>query len=223
MAVGGVTNTGQLAQGTTAKTTTEPNGALGKDAFMKLLVAQLKNQDPLNPTDAKEFVTQLSQLTSVEQMTSMTDQLKSLQAATSTMAANQASGMIGKKIEADGKSLTLTDVGPTSSGFNLGAKAETVTVTINDSTGKTIRTMELGGQQMGLHAFSWDGKDDAGTRAGAGAYTMSVSAKNAAGNPIEANAKVTGTVSGVSYVRGYPELVLENTTVPLANLITISN
>jgi flagellar basal-body rod modification protein FlgD len=226
MAIGNIQNTSTLAQTTSTTATptpTDANGGLGKDAFMKLLIAQLKNQDPLNPTDAKEFVTQLSTLTSVEKMGAMADQLGALQVATSSMVANQASNLVGKSIEGDGKTLYLGESGAATSGINLSEGASSVTMTIRDAKGVAVRTIKDGAAAPGTHAFSWDGKLESGERAPTGKYSLEVTAKNASGASIAANAKIAGVVTAVSYERGFPELLVGNTSVALANVTKISN
>jgi flagellar basal-body rod modification protein FlgD len=224
MAVGNVQNTSALAQQASNATSTSKS-ALDKDAFMKLLVAQLKNQDPLNPADAKEFVTQLSQLTGVEQMTSMSDKLGALQTATTSLVANQASTLVGKNIEGDGKNLYLggNSTDKANSSFRLTNGADDVTVTIRDGDANVVRTVKIAGtQSAGVQPFSWDGLNDRGERMEAGKYTMSVEAK-LAGKAVGADALIAGTVSSVSYERGFPELIVGKASVALANVTKISN
>lgn len=204
---------------TTAKV--EDKTKLGKDDFMKLLVAQLKNQDPNSPVDAKEFVTQLSQLTSVEQLSNMGTELKNLGLATTNMVNNQAAGFIGKTIEANGSKLYLGAAGSANSGINLTQPADKVTVSIRDANGQVIRTQEMPSQKAGLTPYQWDGYTDDGTRAPAAQYTMTIDAKNRAGDPVISSAEITGMVSKVTYEQGFPELVVGEARVALANVTTI--
>ena len=194
---------------------------LGKEAFMKLLIAQLKNQDPQAPVDSKEFVTQLSQLTSVEQLTNMSEQLKNLQLATTSMMNNQASSFVGRQIEANGSKLHLGASGGASSGIQLMQPAQEVTLTIRDAQGQAQRVLELGSTKAGLTPVDWDGNADNGERLAAGAYTMTVEAKDKDGNPVVSSAHISGIVSQVSYERGFPELVVGDARVALANVTTI--
>jgi len=220
VAISGIQNPGSLAQTNTSKSV-EDKTKLGKEDFMKLLIAQLKNQDPNAPVDAKEFVTQLSQLTSVEQLTNMSNQLSSLQMATTSLVNNDASNFIGKQIEANGSKLYLGDQGTASSGINLTQAADSVTVTIRDDKGQALRTMQMSAVRPGITPITWDGRDDNGDRANAGAYTMTVEAKSKAGDPITASAEIKGVVSRVSYEQGFPELVVGEAHVALANVTSI--
>lgn len=223
MAISGVQNPTTVAQtnnpaGTQAA---QDRGKLGKEDFMKLLIAQLKNQDPNAPVDAKEFVTQLSQLTSVEQLTNMSTQLKNLQMATTSMVNTQASSFVGKQIEANGSKLYLGDSGIASSAVNLTAPADKLTVTIRNDTGEIVNTVEMGKGKIGLTPFEWDGKTSDGSRAPAGTYTMTPEAKDLAGKIVPSTAQITGIVNKVTYEQGFPELVVGDARVALANITSI--
>jgi flagellar basal-body rod modification protein FlgD len=224
MAVGNVQNPSTLAQATpTTQSSTASAGAIGKDDFMKLLIAQLKNQDPSSPADPKDFVTQLSQLTGVEQMTNMANQLSALQTATTSMVANQASGLVGKRIEADGKTLYLGDQGPASTSYNLSANAKTVEIKVYDAAGNNVHAETVDTVSVGQHEFKWDGNNDQGVRGNPGSYTIAVSATDANGKNVIADTTISGAVTKVSYERGFPELYVGSATVALANVKTISN
>jgi flagellar basal-body rod modification protein FlgD len=221
VAIAGISNPGSLAQTNTQTAAAKDKTKLDKDDFMKLLIAQLKNQDPEQPADAKEMVTQLAQLGSVEQMTNMVTEMKSLQLATTSMASNQAIEFVGKSVEANGSKLYLGASGGATSGINLALPAETVTLTVRDAQGQVVRTMEQGTTPAGISAISWDGNSDTGERMTAGQYTLTVEAKNKDGGPVMADAKIKGTVSSVSYEQGFPELVVGGARVALANITSI--
>ncbi|MFD2883021.1 flagellar hook assembly protein FlgD [Pseudomonas lini] len=150
---------------------------LGKDAFLQLLVTQLKkNQNPLDPQDNSEFVAQLAQFSSLEGITTLNDTVSGLASSYSSSQALQASSLVGRSVIAQtdkavvdtSKSLNGTVVVPTS--------VPAATVKITNSEGKTIRTLELGSQSAGNASFIWDGKDDAGAVAPAGTYTFGATA-----------------------------------------------
>lgn len=150
--------------------------ALGKDAFLQLLVTQLKNQNPLDPQDNSEFVAQLAQFSSLEGITTLNDTVSGLASSYSSSQALQASSLVGRSVIAQtdkavvdtSKSLNGTVVVPTS--------VSAATVKITNSEGKTIRTLEMGSQSAGNASFIWDGKDDAGAVAPAGTYTFGATA-----------------------------------------------
>jgi flagellar basal-body rod modification protein FlgD len=203
---------------TAAKSGTQ---GLGRDDFMKLLVAQLKNQDPDNPLDTKELVTQLSQLTSVEQLITVGDRVASLEKATNSMAANQSSSLIGRTIEARNDSVQLKDTGSVGTAVNLGSGADKVTVEVSNEAGRVVRTFELDKKTAGQQNISWDGMTDGKERAKPGQYQFTVKAEDKAGNPVQADMGITGVVNGVSYENGFPEVVVGTTRVPLSNVTSI--
>lgn len=225
MAINGINNTDPSSAASAAAQKTDlkaGSNAMAKDDFMKLLVAQLKNQDPNNPLDTKELVTQLSQLTSVEQLVTMNDKIASLTQATHSMAANQSSGLIGKTVKGKADTVQLTSTAPVSSAVKLMQNAEKVTVSITNEAGRVVRTMELEKRSAGVQTLTWDGKTDSGERATNGMYKFEIDAKDKNGVAIEADQSVSGVVTGVEYANGAPELVIGTTRVPLSQISSIS-
>lgn len=211
---------------TTAATPTladasDPTGGLGADAFMKLLVAQLKNQDPQSPADPKEMVTQLSQLTSVQRLVDLGDRVQALEATNIGMASTQAASLIGKSVQADGSHARLNDQGGVDGHFSLTSPAKTVTVTITDASGKVVKTAQMGATPAGMRSFTWDGRMDDGMRAPSGRYSFSYQAVDAAGHPVPTSTDVSGVVDSVSYSNGYPELVVGAQRVMLGDVHSI--
>lgn len=195
---------------------------IGRDAFMKLLVAQLRNQDPLDPMEARDFVTQLSQLTGVEELITIGERVQALEIATAGIANTQVATLTGKVVTANADRIRLGENGPGQTVFQLDAKAKDVTVTIRDESGQVVRTLELGETFPGSHQIVWDGNDASGQRAAAGRYTVEVTAKDESGNVVGTSTKVTGIVTGVSYENGYPELIVGEARVMLGDVVSIS-
>ena len=227
MAIGSTTSSSIAAPTVTAPTTTnvadasDPTGGLGADAFMKLLVAQLKNQDPNSPSDPKDMVTQLSQLTGVQRLVDLTDRVQALEATSMGMASTQASDLIGKPIVADGTHMRLNDQGSVDATFTIASPAKSITVTITDSSGKVVRTAQMDATPAGTRTFTWDGREDNGMRAPSDRYSISYSAVDDAGHPIPVTTDVSGVVSSVSYDNGYPELVVGAARVMLGDVHSI--
>lgn len=213
--------TGSTATATDTASAKEKS-ALGKDDFLKLLVAQLKQQDPLKPQDGTEFVTQLSQFSLVEQSVQQSSKLDILSTQMTGLASNEAAGLVGKDVTVRGTGVSFDGVTATGAGINLDASAAKVTVQIQDSTGKTVRTMELGAQPAGAVAVKWDGKDDNGQPVAKGTYTIKTDAKTADGKSVNATQDVTGKVVSVSFAKGYPELILDSgVTAPISELVKV--
>ncbi|MHC8328315.1 flagellar hook assembly protein FlgD [Pseudomonas sp. LB1P83] len=169
--------TNTSADGLTAATNSAAGKkALGKDAFLQLLVTQLKNQNPLEPQDNGEFVAQLAQFSSLEGITTLNETVSGIAGNYNSSQALQASSLVGRSVVAQ----TDTAVVDTSKSFNgtavVPASVDPVTVKITDADGKVVRTIDLGSQKAGNASFIWDGKNDAGVVAKAGTYKFAATA-----------------------------------------------
>lgn len=206
------------ALSTTSATTT---GA-SKDDFLKLLVAQMSNQDPTQPQEGTEFVTQLAQFSLVEQSTNQSTALQNLSTQISGLASNQATDLIGQNVQVKGSGLTWDGSSSPSTSVNLSAASATTTVQIQDSTGATVRTLQMGPQSAGPLTINWDGKTDAGGNAPAGSYTVSVAAATASGAQVNASSAITGKVTQVNFSKGYPEVTLDSgVTASISELVSV--
>jgi flagellar basal-body rod modification protein FlgD len=146
--------------------------ALGKDAFLQLLVTQLKNQNPLEPQGNGEFVAQLAQFSSLEGITTLNDTVSGIAGTFGSSQALQASSLVGRSVIAPGdKAVVDTTKGMTGS-VVLPQSVAQAEVKITDADGKVIRTITLADQKAGNASFTWDGKDNAGNVAPAGTYTF---------------------------------------------------
>ena len=118
---------------------TADNSRLDKEAFMKLLVAELRHQDPLDPMEAREMVTQLSELTSVEKLSTIEQRLAALEIGTAGMANTEAAGLLGRTVTAETRRMPLGELGPASGSFSLASPASEVSATIRDASGRVVR------------------------------------------------------------------------------------
>jgi flagellar basal-body rod modification protein FlgD len=185
-------------------------------------MAQLKNQDPLNPTDDTEFVTQLSQFSLVEQSTQQTSQLTSITAALQGLSNQNELAMVGQPVTMSGSSLAFGGSLAVTGQATLASNAAAVTATIKDSNGNTVRTMNLGAQAAGALSINWDGKGDNGQFEPAGTYSLAVTATDANGQPVTVSQNVSAVVEGVSLGGTSPTFTLSNGMVmPVANLLSV--
>ena len=195
-------------QSSSASTSTDTTSASElQDRFLKLLVAQIKNQDPLNPLDNAQVTTQLAQISTVSGIDKMNTTLSGL--STSMLAAQsaQSASLIGRQVYAAGSTLTLSGTGATGA-VDVKQPADRVTVMIADANGTVVRRLDLGPKAVGTTTFAWDGKTDAGAKAPAGNYVFQVSA--AKGNTSVATEPLAvGKVSGVTVADGM-KLSLDN-------------
>lgn len=167
-----------------------------QDRFLKLLVAQMKNQDPLNPLDNAQMTSQLAQISTVDGIEKLNRTLQLVLDGSNENQAMQAAALVGRSVLVPGSALALSG-GMAVGGVELDEPADRVTVTIKDANGLAVRTLELGSREAGSHSFTWDGKTDSGTQAADGAYTIAVSAQRGENRP-GARALELGIVSSVS-------------------------
>jgi len=146
-----------------------------QDKFLNLLVAQLKNQDPLNPMDNAQMTSQIAQINTVDGITKLNATLQQLLGSYDTSQAMQATSLVGHSVLAAGTTLDLAN-GLASGGFELAAPADKVTVTVTGANGQVVHQANLSNLDSGVQSFQWDGMNDAGVAAAAGRYTFSVSA-----------------------------------------------
>jgi len=177
----GTSSTSSLFSGSAAQMQSE---------FLTLLVAQLKNQDPNNPMDNTQMVSQMAQLSQLQATTNLNTTTSSGFQMDSML---QAANKIGSKVLVSGSVVQLTN-GSASLGVNLGDAADSVTVSIQDSVGNTVDTMNLGAQSAGAIPLSWDGKTSSGATAPDGTYSFKVVAtKN--GSAATATSAATGSTA----------------------------
>lgn len=177
---------------------TGASSVLGKDEFLKLLVVQLQNQDPLNPLDDKEFIAQLAQFSSLEQMSNVASGIEALTETVSRQDSLSAVSYIGKNVVANGNTVSKLDSGTTPVYFTLNGAAATVSVNIYDQNRNIVRTETLNSMQEGEYTFSWDGLDYNGKTADNGQYKVYFAAVDANDRAVLVSTKVVGTITGVS-------------------------
>ena len=167
-----------------------------QDRFMTLLVAQMKNQDPLNPMDNAQMTSQLAQISTVSGIDKLNTTLQSVAAGFATSQSLQAASMIGHGVLAPGATLALTN-GAAIGGVDLPQTVDRLVVSIKDSSGIVVHSMDLGPQPQGIIAFQWDGTTDGGASAAAGNYSFSVNAQQG-GNKVDAGTLAYGLVNSVT-------------------------
>uniref|UniRef100_A0A7V2F6K1 Basal-body rod modification protein FlgD n=2 Tax=Rhodothermus TaxID=29548 RepID=A0A7V2F6K1_RHOMR len=195
---------------------------LDKEAFLRLLVTQLRYQDPTNPLDSREFAVQLAQFSTVEQLIEINKALTAQNDAYGALAQgihnSVAAGLVGKVIEAEGSRIRWTGEQAAAFRFVLDGNAQQVSVQIRNESGQLVRTIQLGPQAAGEHELSWDGRDDSGKSLPAGTYILEVTATNAEGDPIAARTMVRGRVDRVTFGPEGILLWIGTYAIPLQNV-----
>ncbi|BCX70049.1 MULTISPECIES: flagellar hook assembly protein FlgD [Pseudomonas] len=183
------------------------NKSLGKDAFLQLLVTQLKNQNPLEPQDNGAFVAQLAQFSSLEGITTLNSTVSGIAGNYNSSQALQASSLVGRSVIAPGDKAVVDTAKSLNGTIAVPASADPVSLKITDTDGKVIRTINLGSQQAGNASFIWDGKNDAGEVAKAGTYTFNATATYD-GKATSLVTNLPATVSSVTISQTGGELML---------------
>jgi flagellar basal-body rod modification protein FlgD len=196
---------------------------IGKEDFLNLLITQLQNQDPLNPTDSTEFTAQLAQFSSLEQLTNVNDNLEQLQNFQASANNSQAVSLLGKEITAKGNFLQLTDGEPTGCDFSLDRDAAVVVVNIYDSTSEFVKAFESEDLAAGRHTLVWDGTDRNSNPAKDGNYTFEILAADANGQNVNITTFFTGTVNTVTFENNAPFLVSGGQKIALGDVIQVAD
>lgn len=190
-----MTSIASVASTTSATSTSSTASASSsqemQNRFLTLLVAQMKNQDPLNPMDNSQVTSQMAQLSTVTGI----EQLNSTLSAYTQAQSFQSVNLIGHTILAPGNNLTLQG-GASAAGFDLASAADSVKVSILNSSGQVVDQLNLGAQSAGVVPFSWDGTTTAGTTAADGSYTFKVDA-TAGGAAVTSTSLGLGAVNSV--------------------------
>jgi flagellar basal-body rod modification protein FlgD len=204
MTIEGITANSTNATYSNTDTTTNK---LGQDDFLTLLLAQLQNQDPLNPMESTEFTSQLAQFTSLEELFEVNDNLVGIQEMLYNQGEEDLLALIGKTIKTNDNTILIAEDSVLSGAYTLDEGAD-VTISIYDSEGSEIRTLYPGWQDAGEYDIDWDGRDNSGEKTGDGTYYFEVTAKDEAGNYVDINTYIYGEVTGVTYEYGVPYLMI---------------
>ena len=194
-----------------------------KDEFLRLLVAQLEHQNPLEPQSGADFIAQLAQFASVEQSTATNSLLASIQAEQAAAGNLEVAGLAGKTVslnansfEYDGKTEGVPDLS-----IDLASPAEEMDVVIYDANGNEVNRFKMGAQKSGEVQVPWKAVDKKGVALEAGAYSIQVEATNADGVPVEGVARLRGTIDVVDFSKGFPLLQVGGISIAPSQVLTI--
>ena len=175
-----------------------------QDRFMKLLVAQLNNQDPMNPMDNAQLTSQTAQISTVSGIEQLNNSVLAMAKQFSSMQMLQSAAIIGRDVLTSGNSLAVSD-GKANGVVELASAADKVSVQILSPGGQLLDTLDLGGMAVGRQQFSWD----ASKYSGGGNLSFKVAASNA-GQAIPATALARDTISSVGTDGGSMSLSLKS-------------
>lgn len=184
------------ASGTnTGSSATNTDEILGKEDFLTLLVAQLQNQDPLNPDDPTEFTAQLAQFSSLEQLFNINEGMENLVTANANSDRLSTLNTIGKEVAYQSSSFSYSGE-PVTLGYQLDGQASEVTLALQ-LNGATVALLQGEDLTKGTHYLNWDGITESGRQAAHGDYKIIVQAKAAEGESVAASPVIRSEVTGV--------------------------
>lgn len=189
------------------------------DAFLALLTTQLRNQNPLDPLDTNQFTQQLVQFAGVEQQMKTNTTLSALLAINDATQLSNAANFIGKSVVAEGSTSLLSE-NNAAWHVHVAQDAPNTTIVVKDAEGNQVYSRDIA-LKSGSQAFVWNGVTSSGSVAADGFYTITVSARDAAGAAVTASTDFQGTVDGVKLQNGEPVLNIGALSVKLSSVKTI--
>ncbi len=170
----------------------------GQDMFLKLLVTQLQNQDPLDPMDNTEFVAQLAQFRQLEALSNVENSVSGMSESMTSMQNFSSANLVGRGVKLDGNGMYLAG-SPVVFGYELVEGADHIEIKVYDSSHRLVKSTVKGGAGRGEYDFTWDGTDNNGVQLPDGLYNFSVKAFDPDGYPLEVIPHTVGVVSSVAF------------------------
>jgi len=189
--------------------------------FLTLLTTQLKNQDPMSPMDSNQFTQQLVMYSQVEQQIDTNSKLDSLISLGTNQTNSYAMNYLGKSVVLTNGQAALAS-GAANWTYGLDNAASSTTLTVTDSSGKTVYT-KAGETTAGTHTFAWNGQDNNGNQLSDGSYTLTVASTAKDGSAVTTSVASKGTVTGIDLSGSSPQLVIGSTEVPLTDATLVAN
>lgn len=213
---------GPLDGTSVVQTATNADRSLGKDEFLELLVAQIANQDPLDPLEDKEFIAQLAQFSALEQQLETNQRLSDLQLSQDELNRAQIASWVGRTVDAETNALEIQGGSAPPAVFELQASAAEATIEVVDSAGRVVRTLDRQALPAGIQSVAWDGTDLNGNRLPDGVYTMRVEAFDSNGIAVPAVSRIRGEVTQVNFGQGSVQLMVGKVPIQLGDIISLS-
>lgn len=194
---------------------------MNSNDFLKLFIAQLQNQDPLSPSDPTQMMSQLAQLSQVEQSYNTVTALNNLLTAQNNNTAMSAVSFVGGTITAVGSDAYFDGTNAASLQYAMPVATTSGTLSISDASGNVVRTVDLGAQSTSTTTYAWDGTDGQGNTLPAGKYSFAVSGVDASGSTQKATTYTTGVADGVKFENGTAYITIGPVSVLYSDITSV--
>lgn len=192
-----------------------------QEDFFKLLIAQLKNQDPMNPVENQQFVAELAQFSALEQQSNQTKILEQMLNQQQGDAATQALSLIGKEVSTENTSVQYQTGDQIRYLFHTDG-SDNVMVQVTSASGKVVATDTVSVSGAGQHEYLFEGKDNDGQLLSPGEYTVSFgSSVSSDGSQTEYPSYMMGMVDGVNFIDGDPVLMVNGQSIKMASVMAV--
>ena len=216
-----INNTGGINKSPSSANKANEQGAMNKDTFLRLLITELQNQNPLEPMNNQDFVNQMVQFQNMEQMTNMSQSLQDYLGTLHATTKLQASSVVGKYVVIEGNEVTLSGGLADSVLYSMEAEGN-VMIKIKDEDGQVVRTESIGYKDAGIQSYRWDGKNDYGAVLPDGTYSYQLSTIDESGNQQEFGGVIGGIVQAVQYVDDEIYVILNGEKYNYEKIIEVS-
>jgi flagellar basal-body rod modification protein FlgD len=193
----------------------------GVNDFLKLLIAQLQHQDPLNPLDSREFTSQLAQFSALEEAIKTNRLLETLALYEASANNARALGLIGREVVAGGDTFHLSEGKGSYLSFTLDGPTAETRLRIYDSGNRLVREVELGPMESGYHVWEWNGRDGNGNLLPQGQYRFEVIGMDLYGEAVGVSLSIRGIVDAVRFEDGRTMLLVNGIPVALNEIIEV--
>ena len=182
----------------------QPEEPTAKDQFLRLLVAQLEHQDPLEPQSGAEFVAQLAQFAAIEVGMETNERLAAIEAGQETVSRTSLAGVVGRTITARADNIRIDPSAgpPPPLSIELAGAAESASVIVYDKAGNEVKRIDVGAAGAGRTSVAWDGTDKKGIPLAEGDYTIKVVATGKDGTQVTGQPLIEGLVNSLVFADG---------------------
>lgn len=194
---------------------------LGQETFLRLLTEQMQHQDPMDPMKNEDFVAQLAQFSSLEQLMGLQGVMEGVYVGIMSMNNASMASLVGTEVVASGNQVRIEDGVGVDLHFDSPTDLEGGSITIKDENGVVVRTMDIGAQESGEFTVAWDGTDDDGQAVDDGLYTFEIEATDSDGEADVAT-RIVGTVTEMDYSTGTPQPSIEGVVVGIDAILKLT-